>query len=205
MDELRYYLNAEIYYDEEEFQGDKEEDIKNELFIRGLVEYLNSSYSLMKRDIQNKLDDFMKKSNLSKNFLLSSIDESALNMKIEDLINYLEEAKNLPKEQKRNCFSLTNNPIETQKIIFDLGNVFKKAKKSKGNANPVGDTPAFKGNNIKPVQQKFGKGKNTSKNVASIYRSPSPIVVNKNRKKFPQGDKVKKEYVTPEKKNYWQY
>lgn len=205
-------------------------------FMRMMIEYINHNYLLYKHAMKEQMEGFITKTELSKNFILNSIDEPILNYTIEDIIQLLE-ASSIG-EQRRNCFSLNENQVRSYKMLFDLEKVFNEFNKeniipfnktnmlpipAQGNANSLKSiekakdtntsntislekTPHFSKHN--PNKKYDTKGfsnnnnqKKESKNqIALIYHSPSPAMISKTKKVIE-----KKNYQTPEKKNYWLY
>lgn len=230
-EKLKYYLNVSLPNDTNEEEKnpelinnkkrkkDVEQEVEEEIFKRKIDDYLSLSFSLLQKSSKYSIDNYLQKTQLSRNFLLSSIDSQILDLSIEEIIKLLEEVKKTPKENRRNCLSLSENPIQTQKFIFDLKRIFKgiKADHSKVlhiNTNDnvsLNNTPCFKKNQVsKPNSTKNLNLKNHNY-LASLYRSPSPIIIHKSKKMITSSNdknnsnNSKETYKTPDKKNIWVY
>lgn len=220
-EELKMYLNIEINDNMIEGQHKKKliKKVLNptqELFSLKINDLFKVGFSSFQKSIRGNVDSYIKKTNLSREFLLNTINNDILNYPIEDLIKILKTAKEIPIEQRRNCFSLSNNPMQTEKIIYNLKKLFGQLKISSNkiitasNANkenkPIQCTPTFK-KNVNIIKQNSSKnviGKN--KNLAALYHSPSPVILHKNKKKIATNEKnrshSKETYKTPDKKNW---
>lgn len=209
-------------------------------FMRMIIEYISHNYTQYKHVIKDQVEDFFTKAELSKNFILNSIEESILNIPIEDIIKLLEESQ-MAMDYKRNCFSLNENQIRTHKMLFDLEKVFNELRKENiglfnktdrpipitNQANTV-NTSNVTSTSLKSIEKKKapnainttsiektpkfcrvypnknGNCNNTNQTkenknqIASMYHSPSPVIVSKTKRVIE-----KKCYCTPEKKNHW--
>ena len=218
--ELVKYLNLKVSDSILDGKNRKNMNANEELFTLKIQELLNAGYASFIKTIQLNVGDYIKKTNLSRGFLLNTINGEMLDYPIEELITILKEAKKIPIEQRRNCLSLSDNPMKTQQILFFLKKLFKNFNNS-ANTRTINDKKENKENKkIIPVTPSFKKTvniikQNSSKNVvakgknlAAIYHSPSPVILHKNKKKIATNEKnrshSKETYKTPDKKN-WVY
>lgn len=217
--ELIQYLNLKVSDSGLDGENIKNMNPNEELFTLKVTELLNAGYTSFIRTIKMNVDNYIKKTNLNRGFLLNTINGEMLNYPIEELIKILKEAKKIPIEQRRNCLSLSDNPMKTQQMLFFLKKIFNNFEHSANTIAPnlkkenkenkkIPATPSFKKNTniIKQNSSKNVIGKN--KNLASIYHSPSPVILHKNKKKIATSEKnrshSKETYKTPDKKN-WVY
>ena len=109
--ELIQYLNLKVSDSVLDGENIKNMNPNEELFTLKVTELLNAGYTSFIRTIKMNVDNYIKKTNLNRGFLLNTINGEMLNYPIEELIKILKEAKKILESQgaKYRNFALDAN------------------------------------------------------------------------------------------------
>lgn len=197
-EEFEYNLNNLCLQNEKEFNetisenSNNEKLSKNNLFMFQILQLLNSNLILTQESIKGNCDLYEKKCDSLKNFMLNSIPNSILNLKLSDLIIMLENTKNLSNEEIRKSLSSENNLIHCVKISYDMNKICSKIINSNKKNNIDNSIQKIKHFNSQIINNK-------SFNPKLIYASPSPIINHKYKSKINSHSQKKNKFQTPEK------